>query len=231
MRPLVPISTSILRAVCSSLLLLVALASPAQQRKKMAVQEVDTVPFYRSIAVSVDAVGLGQLVLSSYGQIEGAVKVNLKDKYFPVIELGYGKCDNEDGTTLLRYKTSAPYGRIGCDFNVMKNKHDIYRVFAGFRYAFTSFKYDIASPGMDDPVWGGHADFNVEGVKGTYHWAEAVVGINATIFRPLHLGWSLRYRRRLAHSEGEVGNPWYVPGFGRQGNSRLGGTFNISLEF
>ena len=102
MRPLVPISTSILRAVCSSLLLLVALASPAQQRKKMAVQEVDTVPFYRSIAVSVDAVGLGQLVLSSYGQIEGAVKVNLKDKYFPVIELGYGKCDNEDGTTLLR---------------------------------------------------------------------------------------------------------------------------------
>ena len=222
---------SISRAACISLLLLLTLPLAAQQRPKKMVQEVDTLPLFRSIAVSADAVGLGQLLLSDYGQIEGMVKVNLKDKYFPVVELGYGKCDTEDAGTHVSYKTPAPYGKIGCDFNVMKNKHDLYRVFVGFRYAFTSFKYDVASPGLDDPVWCEHVDFNVTGTKGSYHWAEGLVGIDATIFRPLHLGWTLRYRRRLVHSEGDVGDPWYVPGFGREGGSRLGGTFNVSFEF
>ena len=30
--------------------------------------------------------------------------------------------------------------------------------------------------------------------------------------------------------DGEIGNSYYVPGFGKQGGSRLGGTFNVTLE-
>ena len=45
------------------------------------------------------------------------------------------------------------------------------------------------------------------------------------------MGWSVRYKRRIAHKEGDIGKAWYVPGFGKQGSSRLGGTFNIGYEF
>lgn len=226
-----PTYTSISRALLSSLLLLCAAVVSAQGHKRIEPQPVDSVPLFRGVAVSADAVGLGQLLLSDYGQYEGAVRVNLKDKYFPTIELGYGKADAQDETTLVRYQTSAPYGKIGCDFNIMKNKHDKYRVLVGFRYAFTSFKYDISSPGLNDPVWGGHADYEATDVEGKYHWAELLGGVDATIFGPLHLGWTIRYRRRLSHSEGSVGDPWYVPGYGRSGSSRIGGTFNITFEF
>ena len=64
-----------------------------------------------------------------------------------------------------------------------------------------------------------------------YHWIEAVVGVDAKIYGPLHLGWSLRYKRRIAHKEeGDFGNTWYVPGFGIFGDTRLGGTFNVIID-
>ena len=63
------------------------------------------------------------------------------------------------------------------------------------------------------------------------HWLELGLGVDAKIAGPLHLGWSVRYKRRLIHSEGAIGNSWYAPGFGRNEGSHLGGTFNVILEF
>lgn len=200
----------------------------AQKNILPAVEE-DSIPLFRGFAVSVDAVGPVQLAISGYGQYEAALKVNLKDRYFPVIELGIGESDYEDEATAVRYKTRAPYGRIGCDFNVTKNKHDIYRVFAGVRYAFTSFKYDVSGPVINDPVWGGEFQYGADKEEGAYHWLEGLVGVDAKIYGPLHLGWTVRYRSRLSEKTGDIGKPWYVPGFGKQGGSRLGATFNISF--
>lgn len=225
-----PISSSISRIALISMLLLGAIGMKAQSRKVM-VQQKDTIPFYRGFGVSFDLVGAGAKILDSYGQYEGALRINLKDKYFPVIELGLGAANEEDVSTRLHYKTSAPYGRIGIDFNMMKNKHDDYRLYLGGRYAFTSFKYDISSPGLTDPVWGDHVDYNYPGNKATYQWLEFVGGIDAKIWKFFRLGWSVRYKRRLFHTEQEIGDPWYIPGFGKVSNSRLGATFNVTFEF
>jgi len=203
----------------------------SKRKQKEKIEEPDTIPFFRGIAVSGDLVGLLQLTLGDYGQYEAALRVNIKDKYFPVFEAGLGKADADDISTKLRYKTSAPYGRVGVDFNVLKDKHDDYRVYCGFRYAYTDFKYDLESPGITDPVWHEHVDFQAEGVACNYHWLELVAGVDAKIWGPFRLGWSARYKRRLFHNEGELGNAWYVPGYGKTGNSRLGGTFNIIIEF
>ncbi|MFW9601463.1 MAG: DUF6048 family protein, partial [Prevotella sp.] len=118
-------------------------ANAQQGKKKFVTIAPDTIPLFRGIAVSTDLVGPAQLAFSSYGQYQAAMRVNLKDKWFPIIELGIGKADAEDVTTKLNYKSTAPYGRIGMDWNLSKNKHDIYRVYGGFRYAYTSFKYDV----------------------------------------------------------------------------------------
>ncbi len=224
------ISASISRAAISTLLALGALPASAQGLKPQS-ERPDTTRFFRGLQVMVDAVGPIQLAVSDYGQYEAALRINLKDKYFPVFELGYGTANHEDDpVTHVAYKTSAPYGKVGMDFNIMKNKHDIYRVYIGARYAFTTFKYDVASPVLTDPVWKDPAAIQLNNVSASYHWAELLFAVDAKIWSPLHLGWSVRYRRRLAHDDGESGNVWYVPGFGKTGNSRLGGTFNIIIN-
>jgi hypothetical protein len=62
------------------------------------------------------------------------------------------------------------------------------------------------------------------------HWAELLFGIDAKVFGPLHLGWSARYRFRLAHQDGVMGKTWYVPGYGLQDTSTLGATFNVIID-
>lgn len=224
------ISASISRAAISTLLALGALSASAQGLKQQT-ERPDTTRFFRGLQVMADVVGPIQLAVSDYGQYEVALRINFKDKYFPVFELGYGTANHEDDpVTHVAYKTSAPYGKVGMDFNIMKNKHDIYRVYIGARYAFTTFKYDVASPVLTDPVWKDPAAIQLNNVSASYHWAELLFAVDAKIWGPLHLGWSVRYRRRLAHNDGESGNVWYVPGFGKTGNSRLGGTFNIIIN-
>lgn len=223
-------SISRIAAVISFVMLTFITANAQQNKKKVVTIIPDTIPLFRGIAVSTDLVGPAQLALGSYGQYQAAMRVNLKDKWFPIIELGVGKANAEDITTKLSYKSTAPYGRIGMDWNLSKNKHDIYRVYGGFRYAYTSFKYDVNSPGIVDPVWGDNTEFSAKDVSCTYHWLEAVFTIDAKIFGPVRMGWSMRYKRRLFHTHGDIGEAWYVPGYGKSGNSRLGGEFNITFE-
>ena len=232
------ISIFILRSIVFSVLFLGVLPNASAQKSHKELQEKlrlkhidDSIPFFRGFQVKADMVGLVQSLVSDYGQYEAGLRINFKDKYFPVLELGLGKDDHDNFITQISYKTSAPYGKIGADFNIMKNKHDIYRVYVGFRYAYTSFKVDIDHPDITDPVFGGTSPFSGHGITANCHWAELLASIDAKIFGPLHLGWSARYKRRLKHDSGEMGNVWYVPGFGKQGDTRLTGTFDVILEF
>ena len=170
-------SSFVSRVIAISLLLIAVTTATAQSRKdatadKKLTAQKDTVAFFRGVAVSADVVGLAQLAFSDYGQYEAALRINLKDRYFPVFELGYGTADSDNPTTNLKYKTSAPYWRVGMDFNIAKNKHDAYRVYAGARYAMTYYKFDVVGNGLKDPVWGDE-DYNVKGMKANYHWMEA----------------------------------------------------------
>lgn len=222
------ISTSIRRLAISLLLLLTASASQAQV--KFFTMEKDSIPLFRGFSVSFDLVGAGMLALSDYGQYEGALRINLHDEWFPIVELGIGKAKHDDEVTRLYYSTSAPYFRVGVDKNLLKNKHGVNRLYGGVRYAFTSYNVDISRPDFPDPVWQWDTGYGMQDVSCYYHWLEAVIGIDAKIFGPLHLGWSVRYKRRIAHSKQDFGETWYVPGFGISDDTRLGGTFNVIID-
>lgn len=193
--------------------------------------ERDTIPFFRGFAVSADLVGLAQMQLGDYGQYEGALRLNLHDQYFPVVELGIGRAKHvDDEVTEITYKTSAPYFRIGLDVNIMKNKHAPNRIYAGVRYGYTSYKVNISRKPFEDPVWKWPTTYNVVDEPCSQHWAEILFGIDAEIFGPLHLGWTARYRNRLSYDNGSIGTTWYVPGYGIQDTSTLGVTFNVIID-
>lgn len=193
--------------------------------------EQDSVPFFRGVAVGFDVAGAIELQLSDHGQLEAMGRVNLHDQYFPTLEVGVGRAKHEhDEVTGITYRTSAPYFRIGADVNLMKNKHTGNRVFAGLRYGFTSYKVDLDRQAFPDPVWQWATSYGVKDESCYQHWAELLFGIESKVFGPLHLGWSVRYRRRLAHDDGRPGKTWYVPGYGIQESSRLGYTFNAIID-
>ena len=171
------------------------------------------------------------MILSDYGQWEAALRLNLHDQWYPVFELGYGKAERlNDEVTEISYTTEAPYFRAGIDFNLLRKKHLGNSLFAGIRYAYTSYKVDVWHPDFKDPIWGWNTSYDVREVPCSQHWLEFVVGLDAKVFGPLHLGWSVRYRQRLSHDDGIIGRTWYVPGFGTSDNSNIGGTFNFIID-
>lgn len=222
------ISMSIRRLAIS--LLLLSAVSATQAQIKFFTMEKDSVPLFRGFSVSFDLVGAAMLTFSDNGQYEGALRINLHDEWFPIVEIGLGRADHDDEVTRLHYKTSAPYFRIGIDKNLLKDKHGKNRLYGGLRYAYTSYKVDIFKPMYEDPTWKWETVFDVRDASCYYHWLEAVIGIDAKIYGPLHLGWSVRYKRRIAHSKPSFGNTWYVPGFGSDDDTKLGGTFNVIID-
>lgn len=228
---------SILFCICIAISLLLPQRSMAQQygfhkHKRTAAEQAieDSIPLFRGVAVGVDLVGPVMRAVSDYGQYEGFARVNFKDRYFPTVEVGYGSADKTDDVTGLRYKTSAPFGRVGMDFNVMKNKHDAYRILVGFRYAYTSFNYDIGPLVLQDPVWGGSGTYEAKDQKCSYGWLEFGAGVDAQLWKFIRLGWSVRYKTRVHQKVADTGEPWYIPGYGKNGTSRMGILFNLAFE-
>jgi hypothetical protein len=206
-------------------------ASTAHAQLKVFRMEKDSIPLFRGFQVSFDLVGAARLMFGDRGEIGGGLRVNLHDQWFPVVEFGIGKANhNAEEPTYIAYKTTAPYFRVGIDINLLKNKHQSNRLYGGIRYAFTSYKVDITRMNMEDPIWGTKSDIVVEGMKCSMHWFEVVFGIDAKIFGPLHLGWDVRYKRRLSHKEGDIGQSWYVPGFGVNDQNNIGLSFNAIID-
>ena len=67
---------------------------PANAKGKDGSAKNDSVPLFNGFAVSVDLVGPVQMLIGDYGQYEAALRINLKDRYFPIVEAGIGKADH-----------------------------------------------------------------------------------------------------------------------------------------
>lgn len=186
--------------------------------------------FFEGLSVSADVVGVVMYQFASWGQIEGALRVNLKERYFPIVELGLGHSDHTDDNSDLHFKTNSPYVRIGCDYNFAKDLYSGNRVFGGVRYGYSKIKFDLDGPDLIDPVWGHVVPYNFKDQDASAQWAELVFGIEAKIWRNFHLGWSLRYKVRLSQSKPDGGQAWYIPGFGKNDGHTFGGTFNLIFD-
>lgn len=204
--------------------------APADERSRIArwLNLNDSVPVFQGISLSLDAVGPGGAVLGSdFTYAEAAIEVNLLNRFFPIVEIGYGSTDATNEDTELHYKTAAPYFRIGANYNVQHKKKLPGYIFAGARLAYSAFSYDVDGPSMADPVWGGEIPFHFTGIKSHALWGEVMAGVRAQVYKNFHMGWSFRYKVRLNVKETPNSSPWYIPGYGANGSTKFGVTYNL----
>lgn len=204
--------------------------STQKVEKVIASAEPEKVPVFCGISVSADLVGAAMKAFhSDYSQVEAALRLNFKEKYFPVFELGYGFSDYISEETDKTARTNAPYMRIGLDYNFTKKRNGN-RLYAGVRYGFTRFRYDLIDGSYSDPVWNQPLPFHLDNEPGSAQWGEVVFGLETKIWKFIQMGWNLRYKARFTQHVNHQGGPWYLPGFGKNGTTCFGGTFNLIFE-
>ena len=227
-------------ALLSSLLLLLALPLQAQdtgEKPRPTKYVVDSLNieqkqvFFQGFTLSGDVFGLVQKFTSDYGVFEGALRVNFKNQFFPIVEAGYAICDATDVNTHINYKTKAPYLRAGLDVNMLKNKWQDNRLYLGVRYGISKFNYDLGGFAQTDPVWGGSRPFQYNGLSSTAHWVEFIAGVQVKIWGSFHMGWSVRFKSAISKGTTDFSTPYYIPGYGTTSSGTCwGATFNLSFD-
>ena len=204
---------------------------PTPQKYVAVVSDAPKLTFFQGFTLSADIFGPAQYVLSDDGNFEGALRFNLKNTFFPAIELGYGLCDSEDANTHIRYKVQAPYLRIGLDYNLLRNKFQDNLLYAGIRYALSRYSFDISGPGIVDPIWGGSESFSYKDIATTTHWIEILFGVQVKVWRNFHMGWTVRYKRTLYTTSNRYASPYYIPGYGTTTHTTSwGATYNLVFD-
>lgn len=220
------------RTMWFAVMLMLTLSSMAQSKYRI---EATAPPakMLNGIAVGVDGVGFGMKIAGArYANMEVFGRLNLYEKYFPVVELGVGECNREGAEQNTTFHTRAPFTRIGCDYCLTKKRNGN-RLFMGLRYGFSNFDYDYSNPDFSDPYWTTNTQqgVDIKDINANAHWLELGVGIETKLWKYIRMGWSIRYKARLYESDCPHGEPWYVPGYGKNGSNTFCGTVNLVFEF
>ncbi len=186
---------------------------------------------FQGFTVSADVFGPIQFVMSDYGCIEGAIRLNLKNTYFPIFEAGIGSYESTDTNTEITYSTTAPYARIGFDMNLLKNKFQENRLFVGVRFGISNYNYDYSGIPMKDPVWEGSSTLDLSDVNATSYWGELVFGVQVKVWSNFHMGWSVRLKKDFSTTDNQYSKPHFIPGYGTTtGGSTWGGTYSLIFD-
>ena len=216
--------------ICLLTISLLLTPTYAKDTKGKDILIADSASVFEGIAVSADLVGFFMKVTNSkFANMEVSGRLNFYERYFPIVEIGIGECKKTGGDNNNKFSTAAPYFRVGMNYN-FNQKMNGNRLFGGVRYAFSRYKYDFNNPDFNDPVWGGAEILDLNDLRGKSHWIVLVVGVETKLWSFIRLGWDIRYRGRIKQKVSPFGEPWYVPGYGRNGSTAFGGTVNLTFD-
>lgn len=212
----------------------------AQDKKpgiKLSQIKKDTIQnrLWQGLVVEFDIEPLVEAVVmnNSTYSTQGNLQLNLKRKYFPVVELGVGGADKTTSGG-IDYKTNGVFGKIGMDFSLMKPKPGAKLInnyfLAGARLGMTHFKYSISNISYTDDYWGGTGNINIESVPSTKFWVEIVAGVRVEVYKRIYLGWTVRNKHLINQDKVGVVSPWYIPGYGKNNSSLWGFSYIIGYH-
>ena len=225
----------ILSYILLSSILLFSPFDTAAQNKKENREKVNLGEFlaFKGFGFSADIFGCAQSLIGEGISTEAAAELNFGNRLYPIAEFGWAWCNTTDESSGIKYRTNAPYYRAGFNYNFLTKKdnpnpkHYIYGL---VRIGWTGFKYDVATPPITDPVWGGEVALDLKDVDGACLWGEIGAGIKVEIAKGFKMGWSVRYKVRMNEKVGENSKMWYIPGYGINQSTRFGGTYNLTYD-
>lgn len=181
-------------------------------------------PLLHEVTVGVN---LWDPLMRCFGQKYGGAEIwgelSLHNRFKPVVEIGFGTADYtpEDGN--YTYKSGiAPYFRIGMNYNFLYKSKPDYQFYAGVRYGYTSFSYEITDIHPVSDYWQENHMFNITEQNSSAGFLEIALGIKVKIIDNLSVGWAFKYHTILHESKTTYGEPWYIPGYGSRTSSIAG---------
>ncbi len=213
---------AISRFTFSTLLLLGIAAANAQP-----INVVGEKPLTSGVLIGVDmAKYVYQIVEPAITGFEASLDYEFKENYFAVIEGGFEKAsplnDNYD------YSLNGYYGRVGLNYDLLKNTDDLDILFIGVRYGLS--RYSQSAGNIEISNYWGTAIRDIPEQNLTAHWAEAVLGMKAELYfaRNLFIGWTIRARFFIDGNDFDILQPYTIPGFGREeNNATIGAIWSI----
>ncbi|MBR4757945.1 MAG: hypothetical protein IK084_03960 [Bacteroidaceae bacterium] len=214
------------RYTCTLLISLLCLSLTAKEKQ----EPIPKAPVFCGVAVFADLTGpVMKAIGCRYDQLEIGARLNFRDHFFPICELGIGESDREGEQYSNKFHTRAPYFRVGMDYNFNK-KHNGNRLMGGLRYGFSSYKFDYSNPDFADDIWGGQTGLELKDLQARAQWLEFLVGCETKLWSFIRLGWNIRFKARLHQKTSTYGQAYYTPGYGKNNSTTFGGTMNIIFD-
>lgn len=208
-----------------------------ENQEEKTVASTDTIPFWQGFRLEVD---IAQPLFTALGvtesyTFEGALIVNLKQKYMPVFELGVAGLNNKESANGSVFSTNGMFMRFGVDYNMIKynpqaSTNNFFVV--GLRLGHSTFSYDLNNVVLEDPYWGGATTENYPDMSSSKFWFEIVAGLKVEVVNNVYLGWSIR-NKGLFKAMGSDGGvyPYFIPGYGVSESSNWMMNYIVSYSF
>lgn len=185
-------------------------------------------PLFQSVEVGVNVFDLAMRAFGeNYGLFDVWAQLNIHNRYMPFVAFGLGSCDETpDGQNYTYKSKTAPYFKLGFNYNIFYNNSPDYQFTLGARYGFSNFKFEVSDITIDEGYWGSPTMTSIPSQSSTVGYVELTAGVKVKIVGPLSMGWTISYHSILHESKPKMGKPMYIPGFGKRGGT-FGAAFSI----
>lgn len=176
-------------------------------------------PRYPKITDITVGANVGDAVARLFGQhyssFDFSLSVNMWNRVSPIVELGLGWAKATPEELNYTYKSKlAPYMKVGANYNLMFKSHPDYQFFVGARFGYSTFTYDLLNITFTDGYWDESKQMDIRGLKSHAFWGEVTLGLKVKLWQRISAGWTVKYHNVFSYKKNDVGDPWFVPGFG-----------------
>ena len=140
--------------------------------------------------------------------------LRLQNKLLYVAEAGIATIAKDAPT--YSFRSNGYYGRLGIERNMLKGGNDI--LFFGARYAFSAFNFRSDYFLIEEPYWGEVLPDSYPKENFFAQWVEGVAGLKGNVFGNFYLGFTARFKLRVALSGNRNVGAITIPGFGDASN-------------
>lgn len=215
----------------------VVVAAQEVEPKKVVQVETDSiaVPLWQGLTIEADVMPLITNLLNDIStfRYEAAARINLLNKYYPVVEVGYEGQHNEISSG-VDYAASGLFYRLGVDFNLVKQKSEKAannKFLAGARLGFSNFGYDMLNVKVRDEYTNQDLRQDFTDLRNNSLWFEVVAGIRIEVVKRVTLGWTVRMKNQITQPETGALQPWSIPGYGLSGGNVWAFNYMIGYQF